>query len=101
MNQPLVPLVVRIMFSLLWALEVAGRFTNIALVSGITQALESTQGTWADVDGDGRLDLFVTHNAGQGNFIYRNLGLKQANYYPKWRECCLYQSASSNNGRLR
>ncbi|HXJ57373.1 MAG TPA: CRTAC1 family protein [Verrucomicrobiae bacterium] len=51
-----------------------GRFTNIAVASGITEALFSTQGTWADVDGDGRLDLFVTHNAGQGNYIYRNLG---------------------------
>ena len=51
-----------------------GRFTNIALASGITEAMESTQGTWVDVDGDGRLDLFVTHNAGQGNYIYRNLG---------------------------
>ena len=51
-----------------------GHFTNITLASGITEALESTQGTWTDVDGDGRLDLFVTHNAGQGNYIYRNLG---------------------------
>ncbi len=51
-----------------------GRFTNIAVASGISQTLYSTQGTWADVDGDGRLDLFVTHNAGQGNYIYRNLG---------------------------
>lgn len=51
-----------------------GRFTNIAVASGINQALQSTQGTWADVDGDGRLDLFVTHNANQGNYIYRNLG---------------------------
>lgn len=50
-----------------------GRFTNIAVPSGLGQALKSTQGTWADVDGDGRLDLFVTH-AGQGNYIYRNLG---------------------------
>jgi enediyne biosynthesis protein E4 len=51
-----------------------GRFTNFALASGISQALQSTQGTWADVDGDGRLDLFVTHHANQGNYIYRNLG---------------------------
>jgi len=55
-----------------------GRFTNIALASGITQALRSTQGTWADTDGDGRLDLFVTHfdkDAGsQRNYVYRNRG---------------------------
>src|SRR5262245_42780882 len=51
-----------------------GRFTNIAIASGITEALQSTQGTWADVDEDGRLDLFVTHNGSQGNCIYRNLG---------------------------
>jgi hypothetical protein len=51
-----------------------GRFTNVAPASGITQALESTSGTWADVDGDGRLDLFVTHSGNQGNYIYRNLG---------------------------
>jgi len=51
-----------------------GRFTNIAVASGISQALKSTQGTWADVDGDGRLDLFVTHHANQGNYIYRNIG---------------------------
>jgi hypothetical protein len=51
-----------------------GRFTNVAEASGIIEALMSTQGTWADVDEDGRLDLFVTHNAGQGNYIYRNLG---------------------------
>jgi hypothetical protein len=51
-----------------------GRFTNIAVPSGLGQALKSTQGTWADIDGDGRLDLFVTHHANQGNYIYRNLG---------------------------
>jgi len=54
-----------------------GRFTNIAVVSEISQALRSTQGTWADVDGDGRLDLFVTHHdnaRNQRNYIYRNLG---------------------------
>jgi hypothetical protein len=51
-----------------------GRFTNIAVASGITEALMATQGTWADVDEDGRLDLFVTHNGGQVNYIYRNLG---------------------------
>jgi hypothetical protein len=50
-----------------------GRFTNIAVASGISEAMKSTQGTWADVDGDGRLDLFVTHHD-QGNYIYRNLG---------------------------
>jgi len=51
-----------------------GRFANIAATSGMNQALMSTQGTWADVDGDCRLDLFVTHAANQGNYIYRNLG---------------------------
>lgn len=51
-----------------------GRFTNVAVTSGLNQALKSTQGTWADIDGDGRLDLFVTHHANQGNYIYRNLG---------------------------
>jgi hypothetical protein len=51
-----------------------GRFTNTAATSGFNQALMSTQGTWADVDGDGRLDLFVTHHNNQGNYIYRNLG---------------------------
>ena len=29
------------------------------------------------------------------------LGPKQANYCPKRRKCCLYQSWSINNGRLR
>lgn len=51
-----------------------GGFKDIAEESGIREVLKSTQGTWADVDGDGRLDLFVTHNDGQGNYIYRNLG---------------------------
>ncbi len=51
-----------------------GSFTNIAATSGFNQTLMSTQGTWADVDGDGRLDLFVTHYNSQGNYIYRNLG---------------------------
>ncbi len=51
-----------------------GRFTNVAVSAGLTQTLKSTQGTWADVDGDGRLDLFVTHHANEGNFIYHNIG---------------------------
>lgn len=51
-----------------------GRFSNIAPSGGLNQALPSTQGTWADIDGDGHLDLFVTHYANVGNYIYRNQG---------------------------
>jgi hypothetical protein len=35
------------------------------------------QGTWADYDRDGDLDLFVVHAAQQGNTLYRNNGRGQ------------------------
>lgn len=37
-------------------------------------ALRTCQGTWADFDGDGDLDLLVVHAGLQGNMLYRNLG---------------------------
>ncbi|MCW5558218.1 MAG: CRTAC1 family protein [Verrucomicrobiae bacterium] len=36
--------------------------------------LMTTQGTWVDYDGDGDLDLFVTHAKDQGNSLFRNDG---------------------------
>jgi len=40
-------------------------------------ALRSCQGSWADFDNDGDLDLFITHAADQGNSLFRNDGQGQ------------------------
>jgi hypothetical protein len=53
-----------------------GRFTLVTN-SILNQALRSCQGAWADVDNDGKPDLFVTHAADEGNFLLRNLGFGQ------------------------
>ncbi len=37
-------------------------------------ALRSCQGTWADFDHDGDVDLFITHAANQGNTLFQNDG---------------------------
>jgi len=54
----------------------AGVFVESAEVLGLAEeALISTGGFWADYDGDGWLDLYVTNRgyAGQPNRLYRNI----------------------------
>jgi hypothetical protein len=39
-----------------------------------TPSLSSSQGIWSDYDGDGDLDLLVTHSGHTGNSLFRNQG---------------------------
>jgi hypothetical protein len=53
-----------------------GRFSSVT--NPITlPALRSCQGSWADFDNDGDVDLFITHAANQGNSLFRNNGQGQ------------------------
>jgi enediyne biosynthesis protein E4 len=57
----------------------SGRFVESALLAGVgfngSGAAEAGMGTFAaDLDGDGRLDLFVTHLDEETNTLYRNEG---------------------------
>ncbi|NIV03601.1 MAG: choice-of-anchor D domain-containing protein, partial [Calditrichae bacterium] len=52
-----------------------GNFTRIISGSSIAvDAANSMGGSWGDYDNDGDLDLFVTNQSGQNNFLYRNDG---------------------------
>ena len=51
-----------------------GRFLRIDDSVVTTPDLSTTQGTWADYDGDGDSDLFVTHSQDHGNSLSRNDG---------------------------
>ena len=51
----------------------AGQFTSRSLTSGIAPLSEASGWAAADVDGDGRLDLYLTQ-VGQPNSLRRNLG---------------------------
>ncbi len=54
------------------------RFTDVTQSSGVVNALLGTSGTWADYDGDGLLDLYVTNWAtgvsDPRNALFRNDG---------------------------
>ncbi len=53
-----------------------GRFVDVSAEAGITQADKDGRGLGvvaADLDGDGKLDLFVTNDQ-SANFLFRNLG---------------------------
>jgi enediyne biosynthesis protein E4 len=51
-----------------------GHFLRIENSPITTPELSTTQGTWADYDGDGDPDLFVTHSQDHGNSLFRNDG---------------------------
>ncbi len=50
-----------------------GHFTNRSLTSGIATLTEASAFAAADVDGDGRVELFLTQ-VGAANSLWRNLG---------------------------
>lgn len=63
----------------LWINDGAGRFRDEALLHGVAVNLggqpEAGMGVVADdLDGDGRVDLFLTHLNQETNTLYRNLG---------------------------
>ncbi len=52
-----------------------GTFTEVSQRAGVDdpQKYFGLQGVWTDIDGDGRIDLFVA-NDGQPNYLYHNEG---------------------------
>ena len=52
-----------------------GTFTDVSAKAGVDdpQKYFGLQGVWTDIDGDGRLDLFVA-NDGEPNYLYHNEG---------------------------
>ncbi|MGO9086113.1 MAG: FG-GAP-like repeat-containing protein [Candidatus Sulfotelmatobacter sp.] len=50
-----------------------GTFTDVTAASGLSQALQTQTGVWADIDNDGYLDLFVGNENGPSH-LYRNKG---------------------------
>ncbi|MEL6850517.1 MAG: CRTAC1 family protein, partial [Bacteroidota bacterium] len=51
-----------------------GKFTKIASGPVVTDGGNSGGSSWADVDNDGDLDLYVTNASNQPNFFYLNQG---------------------------
>ncbi len=50
-----------------------GTFTDVTVASGLSEALQTQTGVWADIDNDGYLDLFVGNENGPSH-LYRNKG---------------------------
>jgi tetratricopeptide (TPR) repeat protein len=50
-----------------------GTFTDVTAASGLSEALQTQTGVWADIDNDGYLDLFVGNETGPSH-LYRNKG---------------------------
>jgi hypothetical protein len=53
-----------------------GTFTKITTGDIVNDFADSWGASWADVDNDGDLDLFVATNGGETNLLYRNNGDK-------------------------
>ncbi len=51
-----------------------GTFTDVTLSMGISDAADGRCASWADVNNDGFLDLYVTNSGNQPNILYYNLG---------------------------
>lgn len=51
-----------------------GTFTKITTGAIVTEKGNAHGSSWADLDNDGDLDLYVTNDAGEGNFLYMNNG---------------------------
>ena len=51
-----------------------GTFTKILTGDVVLDGGQSTSGTWADYNLDGKIDLFVTNLDGENNFLYKNNG---------------------------
>ena len=47
-------------------------FVDITLDEGVADPRVSRSASWADYDGDGDLDLYVTNDSGNDNALYRN-----------------------------
>ena len=52
---------------------VSASFTDVAATAGVANDDTGQGVAWADYDGDGDLDAFVTNN-GQANLLYQNQG---------------------------
>ena len=52
----------------------AGTFTNVATAAAVASADSSLGVSWADYDGDGDLDLYVSNTPYKANILYRNDG---------------------------
>jgi hypothetical protein len=50
-----------------------GTFTDVTAGSGLSEAMQTQTGVWADINNDGYLDLFVGNETGPSH-LYRNKG---------------------------
>ncbi|MBC8422445.1 MAG: VCBS repeat-containing protein, partial [Chloroflexi bacterium] len=51
-----------------------GTFTNVTDQAGLQDPGHGQSVAWGDYDGDGNLDLYVTNNEGDPNYLFRNEG---------------------------
>lgn len=49
-------------------------FERILVGPLVNDLASSVSSSWADIDNDGHIDVFISNNQGFGDFIYRNLG---------------------------